>query len=179
MPISPNTPTGVKVDVNLREHLSFNPASQETIQRTNLAKTFLEDYYKQMPSRPPTKVYVHIIAVGYQLLTNGSEEEQVPEDDKKKVKKSSSGKKIKGILSKNPKHHPLYRMSPATQTPSNSYPYCTIFNCIFNHFLIFINRTKGSITTNYASFFCYAPCSCWVCERNWSAGIPFAHTTPF
>jgi hypothetical protein len=58
MPISPNTPNGPKVDVNLREHLSFNPASQETLQRTNLAKSFLEDYYKQIPARGTTKVYV-------------------------------------------------------------------------------------------------------------------------
>ena len=59
MPITPQSPAGPKVDVNLREHLSFNPASQETLQRTNLAKSFLEDYYKHIPTRPP-KSYVYM-----------------------------------------------------------------------------------------------------------------------
>lgn len=47
----------VKVDTHLREYLSFNPASEETLQRTHLAKTFLEDYYKHIPTRNPPAKY--------------------------------------------------------------------------------------------------------------------------
>lgn len=53
----PLQPQNVKVDNSLREYLSFNAASEETLQRTNLAKSFLEDYYKHIPTRP-TKTYV-------------------------------------------------------------------------------------------------------------------------